>query len=120
MTCRSVKYITINIWIFAFAYRFASDYRKLARHRHERSGDEVDVPDSSESVDDRIDAGRSRALVLEALDSLDLEKRAVFVMHEIAAHSMPKAKPASISRPVDMPTASTPQVRNARISAGVS
>lgn len=76
-------------WIFAFAYRFASDYRKLARHRRERSGDEIEAVDHAESVDERIDAERGRRLVLEALDTLDLDKRAVFVMHEIDGAAMP-------------------------------
>ncbi len=86
-------------WIFAFAYRFASDYRKLARHR-ERSGDEIEVADTTDSVDDRIDAERSRKLVVEALDALDLDKRAVFVMHEIDGIAMP-AIAASLGIPVN-------------------
>ncbi len=79
-------------WIFAFAFRFASDYRKLARHRREKLADRDDTgdpPDSAQSVDDRIDAERSRKLVLEGLEALDLEKRAVFVMHEIDGNPIP-------------------------------
>ncbi len=79
-------------WIFAFAFRFASDYRKLARHRREKLADRddtVEEADTGPSVDDRIDAERSRKLVLEALDALDLDKRAVFVMHEIDGHAIP-------------------------------
>lgn len=87
-------------WIFAFAYRFASDYRKLARHRRERSSDDIEAVDSSDSVDDRIDAGRARRLVLEALDTLDLEKRAVFVMHEIDGIAIP-AVAAALEIPVN-------------------
>lgn len=86
-------------WIFAFAYRFASDYRKLARHR-ERSGDEIEVADTADSVDDRIDAERARKLVVEALDALDLDKRAVFVMHEIDGAAVP-AIAASLGIPVN-------------------
>jgi RNA polymerase sigma-70 factor (ECF subfamily) len=77
-------------WIFAFAFRFAADYRKLARHRREKLADDHgEAPDSRESVDDRIDAERSRRLVLDALEALDLDKRAVFVMHEIDGNAMP-------------------------------
>jgi RNA polymerase sigma-70 factor, ECF subfamily len=86
-------------WIFAFAYRFASDYRKLARHR-ERSGDEIDVADTTDSVDDRIDAERSRKLVVDALEALDLDKRAVFVMHEIDGIAIP-AIAGSLGIPVN-------------------
>jgi RNA polymerase sigma-70 factor (ECF subfamily) len=79
-------------WIFAFAFRFASDYRKLARHRRERLADRdepIEEADSAPGVEDRIDAERSRQLVLEALEALDLEKRAVFVMHEIDGNAVP-------------------------------
>jgi len=77
-------------WIFAFAYRFAADYRKLARHRREQIRDEApETVDAGPDVGDRIDAERSRKLVLEALDALDLDKRAVFVMHEIDGTPIP-------------------------------
>lgn len=77
-------------WIFAFAYRFASDYRRLARHRREQIRDEGHEPvDHAPDVGDRIDAERSRQLVLEALEALDLDKRAVFVMHEIDGTPIP-------------------------------
>lgn len=77
-------------WIFAFAYRFASDYRKLARHRREQIRDEGPEPvDGAPDADERIDAERSRQLVLDALEALDLDKRAVFVMHEIDGTPIP-------------------------------
>ncbi|MBI2392147.1 MAG: sigma-70 family RNA polymerase sigma factor [Deltaproteobacteria bacterium] len=80
-------------WIFAFAYRFASDYRRLARHRREQirdqTDDELEPIDVAPGVEERIDAERSRRLVLDALDALDLDKRAVFVMHEIDGAPIP-------------------------------
>lgn len=77
-------------WIFAFAFRFASDYRRLARHRREQiRDDDHEPPDSGPDVGERIDAERSRKLVLEALEVLDLDKRAVFVMHEIDGTPIP-------------------------------
>lgn len=77
-------------WIFAFAYRYASDYRKLARHRREQIRDEGPEPvDATPDAEERLDAERSRQLVLEALEALDLDKRAVFVMHEIDGTPIP-------------------------------
>lgn len=82
-------------WIFAFAYRFASDYRKLARHRRERIEDTVgDEVDEAEGPEARIDAARARALVIQALDALDLDKRAVMVMHEIDGVPIPEVATA--------------------------
>lgn len=81
-------------WLFAFAYRFASDWRKRARNRRELpsalseadGGEPIDV---APPADERLDAARSRQLVLTALEELDLDKRAVFVMHEIDGQPIP-------------------------------
>ena len=93
-------------WIFAFAFRYASDYRKLARHRREQIRGEhlrdegPEAIDAAPDVGERIDAERSRQLVLEALDVLDLDKRAVFVMHEIDGTPIP-AVAAALGIPVN-------------------
>src|SRR4051812_29061341 len=42
------------------------------------------------------------------LSGPSLRPAALLVMHEIAAHSMPRSQPNWISRAVDMPTASAP------------
>ena len=44
----------------------------------------------------------------------------MFEMHEMPSTSMPMWRATMASGTVDMPTASAPSVRNARISAGVS
>ncbi len=83
-------------WLFAFAVRFASDYRKLARNRHERMDDAAleGADDAAVGPEDRIDQARARALVIAALDALDLEKRAVMVMHEIDGVPIPEVAAA--------------------------
>ncbi len=45
---------------------------------------------------------------------------AMLVMHEMPSTSTPRCRAAIASGAVDMPTASAPSVRKARISAGVS
>jgi RNA polymerase sigma-70 factor (ECF subfamily) len=70
-------------WLFAFAYRFASDYRRLARHRTEVLGLTPDGPDPSPSAFDRAAFGETLDLARRALDTLPLERRAVFVLHEL-------------------------------------
>lgn len=78
-------------WLFAFCVRFASDYRKLARHRREAALDsdsKVGVAtDGPESIALRREAG---SLVLDALDSLDDDRRPVFVLHEIEERPIPE------------------------------
>lgn len=77
-------------WIFAFAYRFAADYRKRAQYRREVASDEIEPVDSIDPIDERLDAARARQLVVDALEALDLDKRAVFVMHEIDGVAIPE------------------------------
>jgi len=73
----------IRPWLFAFAYRCASDWRRLARHRIEAQLDVEHRPSETPGPDHAIDAGRDRALVLQSLEGIDLERRAVFVLYEL-------------------------------------
>jgi RNA polymerase sigma-70 factor (ECF subfamily) len=79
----------VQPWLFGIAFRIASVYhRTRSRRIVEIVPDSIDFVDDAapgpeagpeESLDDR----RARRLVLQALDSLDLAQRAVFVMHDI-------------------------------------
>ncbi len=74
----------IQLWLFGFCLRTASTYRRLARHRrlvHQDS--DTDVAHSDPLPDDRIAAEQNRRLVLEALDEMDVDRRTVFVMHDL-------------------------------------
>jgi RNA polymerase sigma-70 factor, ECF subfamily len=68
---------SIRPWLFAFALRFAANYRKLARHR----------ADLTEAIDARTEAGDARTeardLVLRALSRVEFERRSVLVMHDL-------------------------------------
>lgn len=75
-------------WLFGFAYRTASDHRRLARHRNEvaeapggESRDEAPLPD------ERLEEARARMLCQRGLDALDFEKRTVLVMFDIEGRS---------------------------------
>ncbi len=74
-------------WLFAFAFRFASDYRRLARHRvevfEEPAGTSADPP-----ADDVVAARELRAVITKALDSIELVRRGVFILHELDARPM--------------------------------
>jgi RNA polymerase sigma-70 factor (ECF subfamily) len=77
-------------WIFAFASRVASEHRRLARHRREVLGDERE-PVSSDAMPDRaLENAEARRLVDRALDFLDDDKRAVFVLHELDETPVPE------------------------------
>jgi RNA polymerase sigma-70 factor (ECF subfamily) len=70
-------------WLFAFAVRFAADYRRLARHRTELLGDKEPPPHHSKSSEELMILADREALVLRALEALDPDRRAVFVLHEL-------------------------------------
>jgi RNA polymerase sigma-70 factor (ECF subfamily) len=80
----------IRPWLFGFAYRAAADYRRLARHRIEIRDDLADMADPAASAVDRAAARQSLELAWTALERLDLDRRAVFVLHEVEGYAMPE------------------------------
>lgn len=79
-------------WLFGIAVRVASDYRRLARHRYERPDDEARA-DASATEGDDADHER-RSLVRRGLAALDLDKRAVLILHDVEGHAMPEVAAA--------------------------
>ncbi len=76
-------------WLFAIAFRCASDYRRLARHRHETLVDkDVDGVDPTPRVDDLLAASEERNLARRALLGVPEERRAVIILHDIEEVSM--------------------------------
>jgi RNA polymerase sigma-70 factor (ECF subfamily) len=79
-------------WLFGIAFRVASDHRRRARHRFEvpPNLEMGDYADKSPIADDRVATRQAQNLVERALQALDADKRAVFILHEIDGHSMPE------------------------------
>jgi len=73
----------IRPWLFGFAYRIASDYRRLARHRVEVFGPAPEPVDPTRPADESLEAREERALVAVALESVDFDRRAVLLMHDV-------------------------------------
>jgi RNA polymerase sigma-70 factor (ECF subfamily) len=72
----------IRPWLFAFCFRVASHYRRKAR-REVIEDATPELADGADGADALVDRERRRQLVLLALDALDLDRRAVFVLHEL-------------------------------------
>ena len=70
-------------WLFGFAYRVAVHYHRLARHRIEVPGPFDDTPAADVPADEAIAALEERELLFSALHAIDLDRRAVLVMHDI-------------------------------------
>jgi len=79
----------IRPWLFAFAFRFASDYRRLARHGTELYGDDEPAPDDQLDAEHALVQRQRELLVTRALESVDIDRRAVFVLHELDEQPMP-------------------------------
>jgi RNA polymerase sigma-70 factor (ECF subfamily) len=81
-------------WLFGFALRVASDYRDLARFRLEV------VEEPTERRDERPDAlanamhRQAVSLALQVLGGVPLDRRAVFILHELDDCPMPEVAAA--------------------------
>jgi RNA polymerase sigma-70 factor, ECF subfamily len=76
-------------WLFAFAFRVASDYRRLARHRMELLDVEhAEAVSLGAPADEAIATREARTLISRALESVDLDRRAVFILRELEEQPM--------------------------------
>jgi RNA polymerase sigma-70 factor (ECF subfamily) len=75
----------LTTWLFGICMRVVAAYRRRAYRRREQSVAEPPEPEASGEGDphETLVAREARARLQAALDQLDLEKRAVFVMFEL-------------------------------------
>jgi RNA polymerase sigma-70 factor (ECF subfamily) len=83
----------VKPWLFGIAYRVAAGERRLLRHAAELAIGSAEIealpaPAAGSPESDAI-ASERRELVLRGLAALDLDQRAVFVLHEIDGCSAP-------------------------------
>jgi RNA polymerase sigma-70 factor, ECF subfamily len=77
-------------WLFGFAYRVASDYRRSSRVRLEVAAVPPEVADGRPGAEERLAAREARDLILRGLGQLTLEQRAVFALHDLDGYSIPE------------------------------
>ena len=82
---------SLRAWLFGIAYRVVADHRRRARVKREVLDDTVEAVAPPPAHADR-------ELVLRALTTLDLERRAVFILHDLDGQSIPE-----IARVIDAP-----------------
>lgn len=78
-------------WLFGIAFRLASDFKRLVRHSRELSLDKsLEAPDGGRPPDEAAALAQDRRLVMDALARLELDRRAVFIMHDIEELPVPE------------------------------
>ncbi|MGA2450520.1 MAG: sigma-70 family RNA polymerase sigma factor [Polyangiaceae bacterium] len=74
----------MTTWLFGICLRVASAYRRRAYRRREQSVAEVpEDAATGESPEEAAATAQARARLRAALDLMDLDKRAIFVMFEL-------------------------------------
>ncbi len=90
-------------YLYQTAIRVASDYRRSKVRRTEANFEEqLDGPnpsDTSPSMDELMDMRRARVKLDAVLDSMPMDLRAVFVLHELEQSTM-----AEIAEMLELPT----------------
>lgn len=87
-------------WLFGFAFRVASDYRRRFSHRREVLGVDTEAVDPARNALERAIQAEALTFAQLALDSLEIERRAVFILHELDGCPMPEVA-RSLAIPVN-------------------
>jgi RNA polymerase sigma-70 factor (ECF subfamily) len=77
-------------WLFGIAMRVLADFRRVLRNQCEIPAEVGDAVDAGPSPDAHLAESEARAMLMKALDGLDLDRRAVFVMHELDEMAAPE------------------------------
>lgn len=78
----------IRPWLFGICFRVASDYRRKASNRREKLVDNETATRPSGMMA-KISKDEARDIVNEALEEVKLERRVVFILHELDGHAIP-------------------------------
>lgn len=72
----------VRPWLFSFAFRFASNYRRKLRPVADESATAA-LSDDAPLADETLERADERRLVMAALERIPIARRGVFVMHEL-------------------------------------
>jgi RNA polymerase sigma-70 factor (ECF subfamily) len=81
-------------WLFGFAFRIASQHRRRARNRFEVLDDPGERPDGAPTALDHVLDTEALGVAHRALEAIEINRRAVFVMHEVDGFSIPEVAEA--------------------------
>jgi RNA polymerase sigma-70 factor (ECF subfamily) len=89
---------SMRTWLYGIAVRLAIAHKRRAHVRREKPTDELPDQAASDDPHAQLAEGQARRLLDRALDALDDDKRAVFVLYEIEQVAM-----ADVARAVECP-----------------
>lgn len=89
----------LRSWLFGIASRIAVARRRRAHARHEIASPDLDASRLAPSAGDESSRIDARAQLVDAIERLDADKRAVFVLYEIEGLSMQEVA-AAVECPV--------------------
>ena len=84
----------IRPWLFGIAFRIASDYRRTSRFQREVFDSEPEREDPGPIADAQLATREAHRLVMAALDTINLDQRAVFILHELDGQTIPEVAEA--------------------------
>jgi RNA polymerase sigma-70 factor (ECF subfamily) len=95
--------LPLRPWLFAFAVRCASDWKRLARNRLEVLGTPTaDAESRDPRADDQLACEQDLELLLRAIEHMDIDRRAVVILYELDQVPM---KEVAASLGIPLPTA---------------
>ncbi len=77
-------------WIFGIALRIAARFRRRPGHGREIAAASPDAVDEGRRPDEAASAMQERAWVASAIQSLELDRRAVVILHDLDGQTMPE------------------------------
>jgi RNA polymerase sigma-70 factor (ECF subfamily) len=77
-------------WLFGIAMRVLADFRRSSRNQREIPCEVGEVADQGPRPDMHLEQSEARAVLMRVLDRLDLDRRAVLVMHDIDEIAAPE------------------------------
>jgi len=80
----------VRPWLFGFSFRVASDYRRRFSNQREVLTAASEASDPAPTALDRMVTAEAMSLAQAALSGIEMDRRAVFILHEIDGCSVPE------------------------------
>ncbi len=73
----------VKPWLFGITFRIASHHKRRAGYQREEADSELDSVDPAPGADVQLEVRDRQRLLIDALGTLDDDRRAVVIMHDV-------------------------------------